>query len=65
MLSNCCFIHLIGNGYNTTTCNEVACMFKGCKTAAVAGGAVCSSGMLKKWLGCGTDHPICIGQRTW
>ena len=22
------------------------------------------SGMLKKWLGCGTDHPICIGQRT-
>jgi hypothetical protein len=29
------------------------------------GGAVCLSGMLKKWLGCGTDHPICIGQRTW
>jgi hypothetical protein len=36
-------------------------MFKGCETAVVAG-AVCSSSMLKEWLGCGTDHPICIGQ---
>jgi hypothetical protein len=35
MLSNWCFIHLIGNGYNTTTCNEVAHMFKGCETVAV------------------------------
>jgi hypothetical protein len=38
-------------------------MCKGCKTGG--GGAVCSSGMLKKLLGCRTDHPICIGQRTW
>jgi hypothetical protein len=36
----------------------------GCETAAVVE-QVCSTGMLKKWLGCRTDHPICIGQRTW
>jgi hypothetical protein len=45
MLSNRCFIHWIGNGYNTTTCNEVAHMFKGCETAAVVeqyARAVCS-----------------------
>jgi hypothetical protein len=41
-------------------------MFKGCKTVAVVEQQdAASSSMLKKCLGCGTDHPICIGQRTW
>ncbi len=40
-------------------------MFKGCETAMVVRGAVvCSSGMLKNGLGCGTDNP-CFSQRTW
>jgi hypothetical protein len=39
--------------------------YKGCETAAaVVEQYARAVAMLKKCLGCGTDHPIYIGQRT-